>query len=359
MLKILHTESSLGWGGQEIRIIREILGLKQRGYWIALAAPQRSNIYKRASKEDILVFPLDLHKRHPFISYQLASIIKKNNIQILNSHSSRDSWHSVFVKSFFCKNLRLIRTRHLSTPISKNIFSKFLYKTPDVIITTGESIRQRMIEINKFDAQKIISIPTGVDINLFSYRGIIPSLNKEKDHIYIGTISILRSWKGLDYFIYAIKILVKSYKNLKFFITGDGPQKGNLINLAQKIGVDKYIEFLGYREDIPGILASLDILVHPSTGHEGVPQIILQALAMKKPVIATNVGSIPEIIKNQKTGLLIKPRSPQEIAKAISFLIEDKNIAKELGEKGRLFVEDNYSLERMLEKIENIYHKII
>ena len=357
MIRILHTESSLGWGGQEIRILKEIKGISERGYWVALAAPIDSMIYKKAKEEKILTFPLELQKRNPFLFVKLWRIINQFSISIINTHSSRDSWHAVILKLISPNsNIRLIRTRHLSTPISKNFLSKLVYSLPDVVITTGEAIRQQMINYNKFNPNKIISIPTGVDLSIFSPEYISPTIKKE-GFFLVGTISILRSWKGHRYFLEAIPEVVKTIKNVKFLIVGDGPQKANLEELVQKLGLKKYVTFLGYREDIPAILASLDLLVHPSTGHEGVPQIILQALAMKKPVIATNVGSIPEIIKNNYTGLLIKPASSTQLAEAIIFLLQNRELAHSLGEKGRKLVESRYSFSRMLDKIEEIYQK--
>ena len=359
MIRILHTEASLGWGGQEIRILKEIKGIRERGYWVALAAPIDSIIYKKAKDEQILTFPLDLQKRNPFLFLKLRKIVDQFSISIINTHSSRDSWHIAFLKLISLNsNFRLIRTRHLSTPISKNFFSRLVYNLPDMIITTGEVIRQQMINYNKFDPNKIISIPTGVDLSVFSPEKVFPSIRK-KGKFLVGTISILRSWKGHKYFLEAIPEVIKSVKNVEFLVVGDGPQKINLEKLVQKLGLKKYVTFLGYREDIPAILASLDLLVHPSTGHEGVPQIILQALAMKKPVIATKVGSIPEVIKNNYTGILIDPANSSQLSKAIIFLLQNQDLASSLGEKGRKLVETRYSFSRMLDCIEQIYQKLI
>ncbi len=358
MIRILHTESSLGWGGQEIRIINEIKGIYKRGYWIALAAPKNSDIYRQAIKENILTFPIDLHKRNPFIFRKLSKIINKFSISIINTHSSRDSWHAVIYRLISHNHeIRLIRTRHLSTRINKNFFTKLVYSVPDLIITTGEAIREQMINYNKFNPNKIVSIPTGVDLSSFSPY-ISPCIKKSNTFL-VGTISILRSWKGHYYLLHAIPEIIKTIKNIKFLIVGDGPQRSNLEQLVQNLGLINYVEFLGYRKDISAILASLDLLVHPSTGHEGVPQVILQALAMKKPVIATNVGSIPEVIKHNDTGILIDPANSTQLAKYIIYLLKNKNFAISLGIRGRQLVKNHYSFSKMLDKIEETYHKII
>ncbi len=114
----------------------------------------------------------------------------------------------------------------------------------------------------------------------------------------------------------------------------------------------------GYREDIPEILASLDVIVHPSYANEGVPQAVIQAMAMKKTVIATDTGSIKEILIDKFSGLLIEPKNKEQIAEAVISLYKDNQLRSFLGENAQRLVKDNYSFDKMLEKIENVYQKI-
>ncbi len=357
MIKVLHTEASLGWGGQEIRILEEAKGLRKKGYWIGLAASPESEIFKRFKKEGFSVYPVNFKKYNLGNVLKLIKILKKEKIYILNTHSSWDSWIGAIAKLFYPK-IKLVRTRHLSTPIGKNFFSYFVYNImPDAIITTGEAIRLRMIEHNKFNPEKIFSIPTGVDLERFNPSKVRPVF-KEKGP-KIGMISVLRSWKGHKYFIKAIPDILKFLPDAKFYIVGKGPQRKNIEKLIKDLNLENKVYLLGHREDIPEILAGLDVLVHPSTRHEGVPQTILQALAMEKAVVASCVGSIPEVIKHLETGYLIPPESSEAISKAIIELFQNSEILYTLGKKGRKFVEKNYSFDLMIFKIEEIYKKIL
>ncbi len=354
--RILHTEASMGWGGQELRIYREALGLKKRGHWVGLAASPRAQIFKYAKEAGLPVFPLPLEGRNLNAIGQLLRLIKKERISILNTHSSWDSWVGGIVKIIYPK-FKLIRTRHLSTPIGKNPLSRLIYNIlPDAVITTGEAIREKMIKHNRFNPDKIISIPTGVDLEKFNPKKVQPVLNKGS--FLIGMISVLRSWKGHKYFISAVPEILERIPEARFYIVGDGPQKENIRRQIEEMGLENKIFMLGYRKDIPEILASLDVIVHPSTGHEGVPQTILQALAMQRPIVATNVGGIPEVIRHCETGLLIPPETPRAITEAVIMLYKNPQLVQKIASNGYKLVTKRYSLEAMLDRIEEVYNSL-
>ncbi len=355
--RILHTEASLGWGGQELRIYQEMFGMRKKGHWVGLAASPSAQIYKYAQKAGLPVFPLPLEKKTPRAVFRLLEIIKTLDIQILNTHSSWDSWVGGIVKLLYPK-FKLIRTRHLSTPIGKTPLSWLIYNIlPNVVITTGEAIRERMITYNHFNPKKIISIPTGVDLERFNPEKVRPVLKKEG--FLIGMISVLRSWKGHKYLIEAVPKILSYIPEAKFFIVGEGPQRGNIERMIQKMDLKEKIIMLGHREDIPEIMASLDVIVHPSTGHEGIPQTVLQTLAMGKPVIASNIGGISEVIKHLTTGILIPPCNSEAIAKAVIEVYKNPYWALQMAQEGQKIVKQHYSYEAMLNKIENIYTTLL
>lgn len=357
MLTILHTESSTGWGGQEIRILQESLGMIRRGYRVMIAAPEESNIFSRAKVSGIAVFPCDFKKWNPRSFQRMSSVIRDQGVNILNTHSSSDSWVSILAARLLRPGIRIIRTRHLSTPIGKTSLNKIVYDLlPDAIITTGEEIRQKMINDNGFKASKIFSIPTGIDIEEFSPLRVSPAFQSRG--FSIGMIGVLRSWKGHGYLIEAIPEIIKFIPEAVFYIVGDGPQYENIKRSIDLLSLNDKVFLLGHREDIPEILASLDVVVHPSYANEGVPQSVLQALAMERPVIAANTGAIKEAIIDGKTGFLIPPRDPHEIAAKVITLYRKPELGKVFGKNGRRLVERSYSFEGMLDKIEGLYKRL-
>jgi glycosyltransferase involved in cell wall biosynthesis len=356
-LSILHTESSEGWGGQEIRILLESLGMIKRGHRVVIAASPRSHISAQAPKHGVEVVRFFFQKKNPLSFWKMASLIDREKIEIVNTHSSSDSWIASLAARLSRRKPQIIRTRHLSTPISKSVWSRLIYnKLPAAIITTGEEIRRRMIQDNGFDPAKIFSMPTGVDLNRFDPEKITPAFQKKG--FTVGMIGVLRSWKGHQFFIQAVPLILKALPQTLFYIIGDGPRLQYIKALIQNLALENRIFMLGHREDIPELLSSLDVLVHPSTANEGVPQAILQALAMRKPVIASDVGAIREVIIHGQTGILIPPRETQDIADRVVDLFKNPVLRERLGNEGQRMVRDSYSLERMLDRIEELYARL-
>lgn len=357
-LTILHTECSDGWGGQEIRTVRESQGMQRRGHRLVIAAPARSMIYKRALEAGFTVYDFEFSKKNPLSFMRMRTILKQEKVDVLNTHSSRDSWVAGIAARYPTRLARIIRTRHLSTPIGKTPLSRFIYNTvPDAIMTTGEEIRRMMVQDNGYDGGKIFSVPTGTDLAVFDPENVAPTL--ETGGFSVGMLSVLRSWKGHEYFIRAVPIILKAVPDASFYIAGDGPQRDNIARLIDEMSIKDRVVMLGHREDVAGILMSLDVVVHPSYANEGVPQGVLQALAMKRPVVASDAGATREVVIDGETGFLIRPRSPEEIAEKVIELYRNPSVGESFARRGRALVEAGHSLERMLDKIEGIYGSIL
>ncbi|GLI54204.1 glycosyltransferase family 4 protein [Thermodesulfovibrio yellowstonii] len=356
-LTILHTESSKGWGGQEIRILQEALGMRDRGYRVLIATEKDSTLFNKAMQKGIEVFDIHFSKYNPYSFLKIKDLLEKEKVDILNTHSSKDSWVASIAAKMSKNKPKIIRTRHLSTPISKSYISKIIYDLiPDAIVTTSEEIKDTMIKFNRFNEKKIFSIPTGIDLKLFKNENIESAIKEQG--FKIGTIGILRDWKGHSYFIESIPLIKKAIPKAIFFIIGDGPQRDNLKKLIDELDLNQSVKMLGFRDDIPKVIYSLDVIVHPSYANEGVPQVILQALAMKKPVVASNITGIREVIIDNQTGLLVEPKNKWDIAEKVIELYNNKDLRIRLGEEGEKFVKINFSIESMLDKLESIYHKL-
>lgn len=355
---VLHTEASRGWGGQEIRIFQEALGLTGRGYRVMIATPQDTPLFNRARTRGIPVFPMDFNKRNPLSLLKALRLIQKLKPDILNTHSSSDSWVASMAARLSGRDCKIVRTRHLSTPIGKGRVNRFIYDTlPDAIITTGETIKRQMVEVNRFDPSRIVSIPTGVDLERFDPSRAKPVLKEEG--FCIGAIGVLRNWKGHAYLIDAAPRILKEIPEATFYIVGDGPQYGNLLRRIKDLGLEDKVLMLGYREDIPEILASLDVVVHPSYENEGIPQVVLQAMAMERPVVAADSGAIGEVVLDGKTGLLVPPKDPIRLAEKVVGLYRQAELRTALGKEGRRFVRKGHSSHRMLDRLESLYNSLI
>jgi glycosyltransferase involved in cell wall biosynthesis len=361
MLTILHTESAKRWGGQERRTFAEAVEFKKRGHRVIIAVQPGSALGKHAREVGIEAREIGMRNRDILKAFfQLFSLIKRERVDIVNTHSSKDSWIASFAACLALRP-RLIRTRHVSIPISKHPLN-IIYKLPHKIITCGEAIRKRMIEVNRFPPEKIVSIPTGVDVERFNPDRVKENIREElgidQDTPLVGNISIIRTEKGYPYFLEAAQEILKIKPETRFLIVGHEPKGDTLTQEVRKRGLEDKVIMPGLRKDIPQVLATLDVFVLSSL-REGVPQGVTQALAMEKPIVATDVGGVPELIKHNQTGLLVSPANSETLAKAILELLEDREKAKKLGENGRRLVEEKFSQETMIEKIENLYRELL
>lgn len=368
---ILHTEASTGWGGQEMRILTEAAGMKQRGHSVSIACQPGAMIAEHADDFGIGVFvmrmngPFDISSMH-----RLSSLLRAQKFDIINTHSSKDSW-CAGIAAKICLDIKTIRTRHLSIPIRNTYDTRFLYRTiPDAVVTTGEIIRTHIIDQVGISPDKVVSIPTGIDIERFdpdrtTGRKVRAEFAIPENSFLAGTIGMMRGMKGHIYFLRAAIKIADKYPNARFLIVGDAISeedrrgKEELIEEMDRSGLGKRVILTGYRSDIAEILAALDVFVLASTKHEGLPQVITQAMAMKRPVVATNVGGIPEQVIEGKTGYMVEPRNPDQLADAMVRLLSDRDGARRIGENGRRHVQEKFTIDVMLDATERLYERLL
>ena len=360
--RILHTESSLGWGGQEVRVFAELEWMRQHGHWVALAASPRSQIARHAQPAGINFYPLRTHKALlPLEVPRLAAWIMVNKVEVVNTHSSNDGWLAGLAARLALKPM-LIRSRHIEVDYPNRFLSGLAFRTlPHHVLTTSTRIADRLMDELGVRRDRISCISTGVDMDKFrpDLRGILrDELGLAPEVALVGMISVLRSWKGHATFLEAaVEILRAAKKPVHFAIAGDGPGREELAQKIAQSELKDRVTLLGHRRDVPQVLASLDLLVLPSYAHEGIPQIILQAQAMSRAVVATTIGGIPEVVEDGVTGLLVPPRDADALAQKITLLLENPARREELGRAARLGIEKNHTLDAMGIRLLNLYQE--
>ena len=195
---------------------------------------------------------------------------------------------------------------------------------------------------------KIVVIPNGIDTTIFSRREY-SSRPRE-----IAMVACLRDEKRVDVLINAAPKILARYPDAHFLIVGDGTCRESLVALAGQLGLSEKFSFLGHRDDVPTILAQADVFVLPSRS-EAFPNSIIEAMASGLPVVASNVGGIPELVEDGRTGRLVPPGEPEPLADAVIGLLADPNRSADFGRAGRMKIEQNYSFDRMVEQMETLY----
>jgi glycosyltransferase involved in cell wall biosynthesis len=350
----------MGWGGQEVRVFAELEWMRAHGHWIALAAHPDSQIARRARDAGMTFYALRTHKALlPFEVARLAAWLLAHRVQIVNTHSSNDGWLAGLAARL--SGARLIRSRHIEVDYPNRFWSGFAFRTlPHHVITTSQRIADRLVDELGVPRARADCMATGVDLAKFdpAAKGTLrEELNVPPGVPLIGMISVLRSWKGHLTLLDAMATLQKKAP-IHLAIAGEGPMRRDLPARIEKLGLSDCVTLLGHRTDVPNLLASLDVLVLPSYAHEGIPQIILQAQAMARPIAATRIGGIPEVVEDGKTGLLVEPKDAPALAAAIGRLLDESSFARGLGENGRRQIEEEYSLDAMGERLLALYEKL-
>ena len=163
--------------------------------------------------------------------------------------------------------------------------------------------------------------------------------------------------KGIRYLIEAVADLRQTVPTARLLVVGDGPFKQSLMNLVQKLGLDEQVIFTGYRRDIPQMMNTMDVFVLPSL-REDLPLSLIEAMAMRKPVVATSVGGIPEVVVDGETGILVPPMDSTALAKAIARILLNKQIASRMGLAGRQRVENQFSADAVVARTQQIYNRL-
>jgi glycosyltransferase involved in cell wall biosynthesis len=332
-LKILHTESSLGWGGQEIRVLTEARGVARRGHAVAIAAPREARIFAEAPSYGVEIIELPIARKNLAGAAAVKRLLAERPFDVVNTHSSTDSW-LVTLAGIRARDMpAIVRTRHISSPVPRNFASRWLYARAGRIVTTGERLRLQVIEETGADPARTISIPTGIDLGRFrpgDRAAARAQLEIPADAPIVGIVATLRSWKGHLHLMEAIASLARP--EVRLVVVGDGPMREALVARAAELGIADRVTFAGNQREVTPWLQSFDLFCLPSYANEGVPQALAQAMACGLAVVTTPVGSIAELVEDGRTGVIVPPAEPRALASAIGALLDDPARRRSLGE---------------------------
>lgn len=357
-LTVLHTEWSNGWGGQERRVLAEMLGMRERGYRQFLACRKSSLIGNEAMAKGLDVVHLPFAGKFNIASIRgLMRLIRNEDIDLISTHSGIDSWIGAIAARL--AGVLVVRTRHLNLPLKRNLFN-FVHYLPHAVVTCGEVMRQNLVD-SGFPPSAVVSIPTGIDFDSFrsalSYEQARSRFQLPEGSFAIVMVGIIRGVKRHEVALRAFALFLRTHPHARLLLAGDGPMSSDMRRLADELSLAESISFLGHRDDVPDLLTAADCFLLSSRS-EGVPQAVTQALGSGLPVVATAVGGVPELIIDGRTGLLVPAESPPQMADALRRVADNKALASQLGQAGRAHVEAHYSLRAMLNATEALYARL-
>jgi glycosyltransferase involved in cell wall biosynthesis len=357
---IVHTESSCGWGGQELRILREAQGFLERGDRVHLLAAPMAPIYAAAARHGVPATALAIERKSArglgSVRQWLAT--EGRDADIVNTHSSTDSWLAALALRALRHRAALIRTRHVSAPVGRDPATYWLYRRATRhIVTAGEAIREQLHRVNGYPLDAMTSVPTGVDLARFAPRDAVAARAALglRERPALGIVATLRSWKGHALLLDAFARLAPRHPEWQLLIVGDGPQRANLERRIADEGLADSVFPVGNQEDVPAWLAALDLFVLPSYANEGVPQSVMQAMACGRPVVSTHTGGIGEAVVDGETGILVPPKDVPALATALDRLMSDAELRDRYGAASAARARARFGLELMLDRMRGVF----
>ena len=359
-MKILHTEASCGWGGQEIRILEESRGLIARGHEITVACPSHARMATEAARYGVPVVALPIEFKTIAGFMALRSYLADHSPDVVNTHSSADSWLTGLACATLANPPAIVRTRHISAPVSGNPFNRWLYGRAKAVVTTGESLRRHLLETLRLDPPRVTSVPTGIDPERFAPAAKTDAkvaLGLDPAHRHVGIVATLRSWKGHVYLLEAFAQLKRP--DLRLLIVGEGPQLEPIKNKIASLGIASSVTLAGQCTNPERWMQAMDVFCLPSYANEGVPQALLQAMLCGLPIVTTPAGAILEAVSAEETALVVPIKDVAALTAAIARLLDDSPLATRLGGAARRVASTDFSRDVMIDKMEAIFRGVL
>lgn len=351
-IKIIHIITSLPFGGAENMLLDLVGGLDPKRFEVRVATVVGSGPLEEEFQAAGV--PVRVFKKKGKLGFGVIWKIKKylraEAPDIVHTHLfGGDTWGRF--AAILARVPVIVSTEHntnLDEGWMKRKVKKFLSFFTKKIIAVSEAVRNYSVVHDKISAKKIIVIKNGIDFGKFS------SLPEKEfsDPPVVGVVGRLEEQKGHKYLFEALN-LIKTIPWV-LWVVGDGSLKNNLERLAKDLNLRERIIFLGARRNVPEILSKIDVAVLPSLW-EGLGLVILEAAAARKPIVASCVGGIPEIISDGETGILVEPGNVKSLADGLEHVLLGKVDAQKMAARAREMVREKFSVGKMVEEYEKLY----
>ncbi|TDI84430.1 MAG: glycosyltransferase [Caldithrix sp.] len=370
-INLLHIVNGFAIGGGELKLLELVKNLVEKRadkYTVTVCSVgQGGTLQPEFERLGIKVFVIE--KKHKFdISqvFKVCRIIKQEQIDLvqttlfyadvigalaakLTGVDAVISWDTVSHPP----DSHETRLRH---KLSYQLCMRFVKR----IVAVSEGVKKYLIEDRKIASKKIVIIHYGIDLSLFKSRnGFLDKRKRSElglpDHkIVIGTVARLEIQKGHRYLIAAAPEIINKFSNVVFVFAGDGTLRQELETQVNELGLQENFRFLGFRKDVKELLFAFDVFVLPSL-FEGLPNVILEAMASGRPIVATAVDGTPELIEHNETGLLVPPKSPHALQEQILNLLENEEKGSKLGRQAKEMAKQKFSFDQQFRKFEEVY----
>lgn len=362
-INVLQLVEGMNWGGAETKLMELIAHMdRERFHTTVCSLGMGDRIKNKFDELDIPFVSLERRSRiDPKLVLDVRRMIRERQIDVVMTTLFYADVVGALA-SAISPNKAVFSWETISAPewlLWHRLWAyRFAIRFCSKVISVSHATAQWLIEKRGVPAKKVTVIPYGVNLEEFKEgrnSTLRQELGIEDGEKVIGVVARLHRQKGHCYLIEAAEQIVAHHPNVKFVFAGDGELRLELEQLVERKRLTDRFMFLGFRNDVKELLGVFDVFVLPSL-YEGLPNVILEAMACGLPVVATAVDGTVELVDHGKTGYLVEPKSPQALAEKISAVLGDAN-SRSLGEAGRLRVVQEYSLERQVNNFQNLYEQ--
>jgi glycosyltransferase involved in cell wall biosynthesis len=356
-MKIVQLDSHFPWRGGEQQVMYLSQALQAHGVDNVIMCQPHSVLYQRACKAGLPTMALRMrHELDVVAAWRLGRYLRRHRVDILHMHTPHA--HTIgLLASALAPRVRKVVSRRVDFAPLRSWFSRCKYAFPGVhYVAVSEAVHRVLLQ-SGIAPQRVQTVYSGVDMRRFAHVTPAPPLFPAGTRL-LGTVGHLAGHKGHRYLLEATKYLLQSEPHVGVVIAGTGALRAALEAQAAALGIADRVCFTGFREDILALIQGFEIFVFPSY-LEGLGTSILDAMALRKPVVATRVGGIPEVVEDGVTGLLVPPRDPTALAQALLYLLRHPEQGQKFGEAGRSRVEQHFTAARMAMHTMHIYQQLM
>ncbi len=361
MKTIMHLIETSGPGGAEKMLISLVDHLEKGSYRSIVCLLKDGWLREQFQRRGVETFILPLNWSFD-IGWlgRFVAFLRKHKVDLMHAHEFAMNTYGSFASAL--SGIPIVTTVHGKSYYWKYFRRRMAYRfvsRQSKMVAVSEDIARGLCQAVGIRPNRIRIIYNGIETDLFhpnqkTREQIRRELQVTDEQSVIGTIGNLYPVKGHTYLVRAAAAVTQVFPESVFIIAGRGQLLEGLQTEARELGVEKHIRFLGFREDVPALLQAMDIFVLPSLS-EGLPLSALEAMASGKPVVATRVGGVPEVVADSETGFLVAPEDADGLAEKLVCLLKAPFLAQQLGAAGRERVKERFSLDRMEKEYEELY----
>ena len=359
-MKIVHVNTERTWRGGESQVFNLMRGLARLGHEPTAVALPGSALAGRCREAGLPVFELAMRSDADLpAAIRLARFLRSEPCDILHAQTARA--HSIgLLARFLGVRAKLVVSRRIDFPVRRDPFNQWKYRSRrvDRFIAVAENIREILLAAG-VEPRRVTVINSSIDLERFTWVGdhraeVRRELGIPQSAPVIGNVAALAWHKGQKDLIAAMPRVLSVAPDTRLVIVGEGDQRETLVRLVRDLNLQDRVVFTGMRHDVPRLLTTFDLFCMPSY-LEGLCNSVLEAFAMKLPVVATRAGGLPEIVRHQQTGLLTPPHEPGLLGDAIVRVISNRALATEMAEAGHRLVHERFGVDRMVELTAALY----